>query len=203
VRRHGARTAGGWGLPVSQRGVEVRPRSHQTRFRPYLPRATPSAARPLSFAASPTERIRPMAIDQFLCGLPVTGCAEPFSTKIGPCTGKNWTDLPRAPPKTPRQAAAPARPSATRPPKARTSRRCLHCDCRALGSCNYGSMPRCTGPILAAFRASGDHSRGRATCRDRLRAGQVHRLRPVHPDRHGCRRAVGADVRGPGIRTCA
>ncbi len=76
--------AAGWGLPVAQRGIRGASREPSRRAcRACSPPAVRSAARRMVVRSVADGKEAAVAIDQFLCGLPVTGRAEPFSTKIG------------------------------------------------------------------------------------------------------------------------
>ena len=162
----GPQQATGWGLSVGQRGIQATPRTYET--------ATPGL-----FAAGNTIRTKAIpirsvadgkeaavAIDQFLRGLPPTGPAEPFSTRIGRMTGDELTQFAAGAIQSPRQEPASGLPAGfTTPEGAEQASRCLHCDCRGVTSCKlrkyaaqYNAHPRRFKADRRVFQQDSQHA---------------------------------------------
>jgi NADPH-dependent glutamate synthase beta subunit-like oxidoreductase len=128
--------AQGWGLPVTHRGVEAKPRTHQTSVPAVFAAGNAIRGKVLVVRSVADGKEAATAIDQFLCGLPLTGCAELFSTKIGRMHGEEMTRFAAAATDTPRREPAGGLTVGLTPAEgALQAGRCLHCDCRGLRSC--------------------------------------------------------------------
>jgi len=125
-----------WGLPVTQRGVEVKPRTHQTSEPAVFAAGCAVRGKALAIRSVADGKEAAAAIDQFLSGLPVTGCVEPFSVKIGRMHGEELAHFAAEASGTPRREPDGGRDVGLTPAEgAVQAARCLHCDCRGLGSC--------------------------------------------------------------------
>jgi ferredoxin len=128
--------AQGWGLPVTQRGVEVRPRTHQTSESAVFAAGCAVRGKAIAIRSVADGKEAAVAVDQFLSGLSVTGCSEPFSTKIGRMHGEELAHFAAEAAGTPRREPEAGRDVGLTPAEgALQAARCLHCDCRGLRSC--------------------------------------------------------------------
>ncbi len=128
--------APGWGLPITQRGVEAKPRTHRTSVPEVFATGGAVRGKALAVRSVADGKEAATAIDQFLRGLAVTGSGELFSTKIGRMQGEELAQFAAASPDTPRQEPAGGLTVGLTPAEgALQAARCLHCDCRGLRSC--------------------------------------------------------------------
>jgi succinate dehydrogenase/fumarate reductase-like Fe-S protein len=128
--------AEGWGLTVTQRGVEAKPRTYQTSVPGVFAAGHAVRGKALVVRSVADGKEAATAIDQFLCGLAVTGSVEPFSTKIGRMHGEELAQFAATSARTPRQEpAAGLTVGLTRSEGVFQAARCLHCDCRGQRSC--------------------------------------------------------------------
>ncbi len=128
--------AEGWGLSVTQRGVEAKPRTCQTSLPAVFAAGSAVRGKSLVVRSVADGKEAATAIDQFLGGLAVTGCVEPFSTKIGRMHGEELAQFAATSARTPRQEPAAGLAIGLTPAEgAFQAARCLHCDCRGLRSC--------------------------------------------------------------------
>ena len=128
--------APGWGLPVTHRGVEAKPRLHHTSAPGVFAAGNAVRGKALVVRSVADGKEAAAAIDRFLRGLPVTGSGESFSTKIGRMHGEELARFVATSSDTPRQApAAGLAAGLTAAEGALQAARCLHCDCRGARSC--------------------------------------------------------------------
>jgi NADPH-dependent glutamate synthase beta subunit-like oxidoreductase len=125
-----------WGLAVTHRGVEAKPRTHLTAVPGVFAAGTAVRGKALTVRSVADGKEAAAAIDQFLRGLPVTGSGELFSTKIGRMHGEELARFAAASPDAPRQEPAAGLAGGLTPAEgALQAARCLHCDCRGARSC--------------------------------------------------------------------
>ena len=135
-----------WGLTVGDRGIQVRPKTYETNLPGVFAAGMAVRGKALAVRSVADGKEAAVAIDQFLCGLPVTGAAEPFSTKIGRMDAAELTRFAADASDVSRQEPGEGFSSADGVTQAA---RCLHCDCRSLKSCKlrkyaamYDAQPR-------------------------------------------------------------
>jgi NADPH-dependent glutamate synthase beta subunit-like oxidoreductase len=80
------------------------------------------------------------AIDQYLCGLPVTGAQKDFNSRLGSLTEEEWKEFAAA--ADPQGRLEPSDPMGgfTAPQAESEARRCLHCDCRKKKNCKLRQL---------------------------------------------------------------
>ena len=76
--------AQGWGLSVTHRGLEAKPRTHQTSLPAVFAAGSVVRGKALVVRSVADGKEAAAAIDQFLCGRPVTGCVELFQHEDRP-----------------------------------------------------------------------------------------------------------------------
>ena len=202
VRDSRQRGAPGWGLPVSQRGILVTPRTFETGTPGVFAAGGAVRGKTMVVRSVADGKEAAVAIDQFLCGSKPTGQAVPLNVKIGRMHGDEVQTVRGGSVVNPTAAARfriGHRFQLCRRHRASRSLPALRLPRRDL--LQTPQVRRTVRGEHAAFqgRAKGVPTR-RAPRRSGLRAGQVHRLRAVHPNRRGRRRAARADVRRPRLR---
>ena len=158
--------AHGWGLPVAQRGIEVKPRTFETSVPGIFAAGSAIRGKVLVVRSVADGKEAAAAIDQFLGGLPVTGSAEPFSTKIGRMHGEELARFAAGSATTPRrEPTAGLDVGLSLAEGAEQAGRCLHCDCRGLTSCKlrhyaalYNAHPRRFKDDRRAFQQDAQHA---------------------------------------------
>jgi NADPH-dependent glutamate synthase beta subunit-like oxidoreductase len=135
-----------WGLPVGERGIQVSVRTCETKLPGVFAAGTAVRGKAMAVHSVADGKEVAASIDQFLCGLPVTGAAEPFSTKIGRMGADELVRFAAGASDASRQEPAEGFTPAAGVEQAA---RCLHCDCRGLKSCKlrkyaamYNAQPR-------------------------------------------------------------
>jgi ferredoxin len=159
-------TAQGWGLEATARGIVVEKQSYQTAI-------------PAVFAAGNAIRTKGMvvrsvadgkeaaeSIDRFLARKPVEGVARRFSSRMGKLTGEEMVEFIAGRDGVARREPLAADGGFSLAESIEQSGRCLHCDCRALGSCRlkyysdlYGADPNRFQGERARFEQDLRHSR--------------------------------------------
>jgi ferredoxin len=126
----------GWGLPVSQRGIQVTPHTFETGTPGVFAAGGAVRGRTMVVRSVADGKEAALAIDQFLCGAKPTGQAVPLNVKIGRMKVEEV-----------QQFAASAATIERRPPAfgladgyacaegVEQASRCLHCDCRGADTC--------------------------------------------------------------------
>jgi NADPH-dependent 2,4-dienoyl-CoA reductase/sulfur reductase-like enzyme/ferredoxin len=143
-----------WGLPVSQRGIQVTPHTFETGTPGVFAAGGAVRGKTMVVRSVADGKEAAIAIDQFLCGSKPTGQALPLSVKIGRMHGEELADFAKG-------AASIAR----RPPAfgladgfssaegVEQASRCLHCDCRGATSCKLRKYAAKYGADTRRFKA--------------------------------------------------
>jgi ferredoxin len=166
-----SKQATAWGLSVSQRGIQAVTHTCETEMPGVFAAGGAVRGKTIVVRSVADGKEAATAIDQFLCGLAVTGPAVPLSVKIGRMHGDelarfvagasavNRVPLLRRssasrnplPDTACKQAVAHGgeKSGLTRDEGVEQAARCLHCDCRGATSCKlrkyavqYGANPR-------------------------------------------------------------
>jgi NADPH-dependent glutamate synthase beta subunit-like oxidoreductase len=156
----------GWGLPVTQRGIEAKRRTYETALPGVF--AAGSAVRGTALVVRSTAdgKEAAAAIGQFLSGRPVTGAAEQFTTKIGRMHGEELARFAAGASDEPRREPAGGLAAGLSPAEGRVqAARCLHCDCRGQTSCKlrkyaelYGANPHRFKSARRTFEQDARHA---------------------------------------------
>jgi len=135
-----------WGVGVSGGGIAVKRRTYETNLPGVF--AVGNALRgqgTTGIRSVADAKEAAVAIDQYLCGQPVTGSGPPFTTRIGKMAKDELVQLSTDTASAPRCQVETVEASDA----AEQAARCLHCDCRALSTCRlrrysaqYGADPR-------------------------------------------------------------
>ena len=158
--------AAGWGLAVAQRGIQVAPRTFETATPGVFAAGSAIRTKAIPIRSVADGKEAAIAIDQFLRGLPLTGPAEPFSTKIGRMEGDELARFAAGAAHTPRQEPNSGLAAGfTTAEGAQQAARCLHCDCRGAASCKlrkyaaqYSAHPRRFKAGRRAFQQDSQHA---------------------------------------------
>ncbi len=145
----GLEQAAGWGLPLGPRGIEVNLRTYETQLPGVFAAGGAVRGHSLVVRSAADGKEAATAIDQFLSGGPVTGPAEPFTTKIGRMHGEELAEFAAEASGEPRREPGGGPAAGLTPAEGATqAARCLHCDCRGQTSCKlrryaalYGASP--------------------------------------------------------------
>ena len=155
-----------WGLQVTTRGVRVELHTYETGTAGVFAAGNAIRAKGLVIRSLADGKETAAAIDQYLRGLPVTGPAKPFNTRIGRLEADELAQLVRVAGQAPRRdPAAGVDAGLATPEAAEQATRCLRCDCRASESCKlreyselYGADPRRYKVPRKSFQQDTRHS---------------------------------------------
>ncbi len=162
----GREQAAGWGLALSQRGIQAAPRNFATASPGLFAAGGAMRGHTLPIRSVADGKQAAVAIDQFLRGVAVTGPAEPFSTKIGRMHEDELARFSAGASRSARAEPGSGRPAGfTAAEGAEEAGRCLHCDCRAAESCKlrkyaaqYNAHPRRFQAPRRAFQQDAQHA---------------------------------------------
>jgi len=144
----------GWGLPVSQRGIQVTPRTFETETPGVFAAGGAVRGKTMVVRSVADGKEAAIAIDQFLCGLKPTGQAVPLSVKIGRMHGEELADFVVGAASTPRRAPAFGLADGYACAEGvEQASRCLHCDCRGATSCKLRKYAAQYGASTRRFKA--------------------------------------------------
>lgn len=139
-----------WGVKTSPRGIQVDEQSFRTSDPAIFAGGEVVQAGHLAVRAVAHGKIMAIAVDQFLCGLPVTGPAKRFESRLGKIKDTEGQELMK-------EAAPSARITPidgpgtgfTHDEASRESGRCMHCDCRKAEACKLRDYmeAQMTGPM--------------------------------------------------------
>jgi ferredoxin len=160
------RYAAMWGLPVSQRGIAVNPSTYATEVQAVFAAGNAIRGKALVIRGVADGKEAAVAVDQFVCGRPVSGRDEPFSTKIGRMDGEELARFGEDSTATPRREPASGLIAGFAPAEgAEQAARCLHCDCRGVNSCKlrkyaaiYQADPRRFKAKRRVFQQDAQHA---------------------------------------------
>lgn len=124
--------AQGWGLPTTQRGIGIKPRTYETGLAGVFAAGNAVRGKALVVRSAADGHEAAIAIDQFVSGRPVIGRTEPLSTKIGRMHGDELAQFAAGASKAARQEPVAG---LTLAEGVEQASRCLHCDCRGQTSC--------------------------------------------------------------------
>ena len=198
----GKEQAEGWGLKTSSRGIQVHAETFETAIVGVFAAGNAIRSKGLVVRSVADGKEAAVAIGQFLAGESLAGRSQPFSTKIGRMEPDELVPLTAAANSAPRQEPsggiaagvhARRRGPSGRPMSALRLPRTPFVQAAQI----LRAVPR---PAAALQDRAAEVSAGQPTYGSPLRAGQVHRLWPVHPDRRRRPRAVGVDVYRPRLR---
>jgi ferredoxin len=145
----------GWGLPVSQRGIQVTARTFETGAPGVFAAGGVVRGRTMVVRSVADGKEAALAIDQFLGGSKPTGQPAPFNVKIGRMHSEEM-----------QQFAATAASFPRRPPAfgladgfscaegVEQASRCLHCDCRGADTCKLRKYAAQYGADTRRFKAA-------------------------------------------------
>lgn len=125
-----------WGLVATERGLTVAGGTFRSSDPMIFAGGEAVHAGKLAVRAMAHGRSMACAINQFLSGVPVTGEAGSFQSRLGRLRDTELAECVRDAEPAPR-LAAPRAPASLIVPEAaaQEGRRCLHCDCRRVKSC--------------------------------------------------------------------
>ncbi len=150
----------GWKLDVGPRGIVVQARTYETNVQGIFAAGGAIRGKTLAIRSVADGKEAATAIDQYLCGLPVTGAAKAFSTKIGRMHGDELASFAAGAMAANGQGGqsdfrgeggtgACATAGLTMAEGVEQAAHCLHCDCRGASSCKlrkyaalYHAQPR-------------------------------------------------------------
>ncbi|MEE8452901.1 MAG: FAD-dependent oxidoreductase [Thermoguttaceae bacterium] len=128
--------AEGWGLPLTKRGIQVRKGTYETDLEGTFAAGCAVRSKAMVVRSVADGKEAATAIDQYLCGKPVTGPPKPFNTRIGRLEPDELSQFMAGAESTLLDKPAAGPTAGYRPEEAiEQAARCLHCDCRALESC--------------------------------------------------------------------
>jgi ferredoxin len=162
----GPQQAAGWGVVVGQRGIQAAPKTYETGAQGVFAAGNAVRAKAIPIRSVADGKEAAAAIDQFLRGVPLTGPAEPFSTKIGRMQGDELARFAADATQTPRrQPDSGVAAGFTMAEGAEQAGRCLHCDCRGAASCKlrkyaaqYNAHPRRFKADRRVFQQDSQHA---------------------------------------------
>jgi ferredoxin len=147
--------APGWGLAVAERGVQVVARTYETNLPGVFAAGGAIRGKTLAVRSVADGKEAAVAIDQFLCGVALTGPAVPLNVRIGRMPRDELARFAAANvPLLRRSSTEHGSPANTACEQAvahgiEQAARCLHCDCRGATTCKlrqyaaqYGASPR-------------------------------------------------------------
>jgi ferredoxin len=140
----------GWGLPVSQRGIQVVAPAFETEIAGLFAAGGAVRGKTMVVRSVADGKEASIAIDEFLSGSKPTGQEVPLNVKIGRMHGEELQTFANGAVQNPRRLPAGGLPAGfTQEEGAEQASRCLHCDCRGVTSCKlrkyaakYGASPR-------------------------------------------------------------
>ena len=188
-----------WGVGVSGGGIAVKRRTYETNLPGVFAVGNALRGKGTTGIRSVADaKEAAVAIDQYLSGQAVTGTSPPFTTRIGKMAQDELVQLSADTAQVPRCEAA----SGVEVVGGRRAGRALP----ALRLPRADDLP--AAKILGPVRRRSAPLQGRAAeirarhppCRHPLRAGQVHRLRPVRADHGGRRGGSRPDLHRPRLR---
>jgi ferredoxin len=159
-----------WGLETAPRGVHVTQDTYETSLAGVFAAGNAIRGKGLVIRSAADGKEAAASIDQYLSGRKVTGPQKPFSTRIGRLEEDELALYLAGASQSPRRdpAAAPrGYPAAGFAPQeaVEQSTRCMHCDCRGLGTCKlrhysdlYGADPRRYKDTRKHFRQDRQHA---------------------------------------------
>jgi ferredoxin len=144
----------GWGLPVSQRGIQVTARTFETETPGVFAAGGAVRGKAMVVRSVADGKEAAIAIDQFLCGSKPTGQAVPLSVKIGRMHGEELADFVVGAASTPRRPPAFGLADGYACAEGvEQASRCLHCDCRGATSCKLRKYAAQYGAGTRRFKA--------------------------------------------------
>jgi len=159
-----------WGLETAARGVQVTSDTYETSLAGVFAAGNAIRGKGLIIRSAADGKEVAASIDQYLSGRKVTGPKKPFSTRIGRLEEDELALYLAGASQSPRRdpAAAPrGYPHAGFAPQEAIEQatRCMHCDCRGLGTCKlrhysdlYGADPRRYKDTRKPFRQDRQHA---------------------------------------------
>jgi ferredoxin len=145
----------GWGLPVSQRGIQVTARTFETGTPGVFAAGGAVRGRTMVVRSVADGKEAALAIDQFLGGAKPTGQPAPFNVKIGRMHSEEMqqfagmaTSFPRRPP------AFGLTDGFSCAEGVEQASRCLHCDCRGVNTCKLRKYAAQYGADTRRFKAA-------------------------------------------------
>jgi len=125
-----------WGLPLTKRGIQVRKETYETDLEGTFAAGCAIRSKAMVVRSVADGKEAAVAIDQYLCGKPVTGPSKPFNTRIGRLESGELSQFVAGAGNAPLSQPAGGPTAGYSPEEAiKQAARCLHCDCRALESC--------------------------------------------------------------------
>lgn len=151
-----------WGLHAGAHGIQVDKETYQTNLSGVFAAGNAIRTRGMVVRSVADGKEAALAIDQYLAGGPVAGREKPFSSRIGKLEEGEIGQFLTLAGKAPRQEPA----DQFEPGEAiEQAGRCLHCDCRALATCNlrryaaqYGADPNRFRGTRRRFRQIAQHA---------------------------------------------
>ena len=143
-----------WGLPVSQRGIQVTSHTFETEKLGVFAAGGAIRGKTMVVRSVADGKEAAIAIDQFLCGAKPSGQAVPLSVKTGRMHGQELADFATG------AASVQRRPPAfgladgfSSVEGVEQASRCLHCDCRGATSCKLRKYAAQYGANTRRFKA--------------------------------------------------
>jgi ferredoxin len=162
----GKEQAGVFGMAVGAKGIHVEHGSFRMDRPGVFAAGTAVRGKSMVVRSAADGKEAAVAIDQFLRGSAVVGQVRPFTTKIGHMEGEELLRFADgASPERRLDLAAGLREGYLSDEAVRQAGRCLHCDCRGLGSCRlreyavaYGADPKRFKTGRRAFEQDARHA---------------------------------------------
>ena len=158
-------TAGAWRLKTASRGIAADKASYQTDREAVFAAGNAVRGKAMVIRSAADGKDAATAIGQYLAGLPVEGPGRRFTSRMGKVSQDELGLFLAGASDAPRRDAASSDGGFNSTEAVEQSARCLHCDCRALGTCKlkryselYGADPNRFKGDRAAFRQDLRHS---------------------------------------------
>jgi ferredoxin len=146
--------ASAWGLPVSQRGIQVAQRTFETETAAVFAAGGAVRGKTMVVRSVADGKEAAIAIDQFLSGCKPTGQAVPLNVKIGRMHGEELQRFAAGAASTPRRLPALGPTGGFSCAEGvEQAARCLHCDCRGANSCKLREYAQKYGASTRRFKA--------------------------------------------------
>jgi ferredoxin len=137
-----------WGLEATSRGIHVKRGTYQTNLEGVFAAGGAIRTKGLVIRSLADGKEAAFAIGQYLAGQPPTDPGKPFTVRMGRLADDELAQFTSGASRAPRREPADLQAGFTLGEAVEQAERCLHCDCRALGTCKlkhyaakYGADP--------------------------------------------------------------
>jgi NADPH-dependent glutamate synthase beta subunit-like oxidoreductase len=161
----GHQQAAAWGLSTTASGIEIDRQTFATPIGGLFAAGNAVRGKGLAVRSVADGKEAAASIDQFLCGMAVTGPDRPLSTKMGRLEHEELLQLGVGTCQSPRRE--PASDAGFTPDEAaEQAARCMHCDCRAQETCKlrywaarYDADPKRYAASRRPFQQDSHHAK--------------------------------------------